>query len=399
MISYNKIIIDLKKIFMNKLKTFDEEVHNRKRMTKFSDIYYSIIFMNGNKKSYTALVNHLESKGIMDISSSAISQKRNVIDAEYMEKFNLEILNYIYSKNKNKTEGRLIAVDGSQLNLHFNLSKYGYPLSCNGKFAVGMMSCLFDVDKEMPINYTLFKHKNEREALLSQLIYLEKNDTLIVDRGYFSEKLYGDLIKTNKQLKVIFRLKKNLAIVKKIMKLNNVYDTIVTINNMEIRILRYSINGKEYYLGTNIFDKDINYFIETYWKRWKIEVHFRHCKYNLSLKELQSKSENKIKQDIAAHHLIFIINSYLDQIVSNSIDKKKYKINTKNSLDLICSKIFYNLFYKKSTIMAISKFSFILKQIRKHLVLIKKNRKYKRVKIKPSTKWNEHGNRYHYDFG
>ena len=57
-------------------------------------------------------------------------------------------------------------------------------------------------------------------------------------------------------------------------------DLIININNgndkIKFRIVKYKIDNKYHYLGTTIFNKNINYLKKYYWKRWKIEINFRH---------------------------------------------------------------------------------------------------------------------------
>ena len=40
------------------------------------------------------------------------------------------------------------------------------------------------------------------------------------------------------------------------------------------RLVKYSVNGRDYYLSTNIFDKNINYFKIMYHKRWENGFYF-----------------------------------------------------------------------------------------------------------------------------
>ena len=86
------------------------------------------------------------------------------------------LLLYIYNDNK----PRILAVDGSQINLPKELHKSGFKLSNNKGYSVGHLSGIFDVEKNIPLNYNLVKHSNERIALIEQLKYVKKNDTLVL---------------------------------------------------------------------------------------------------------------------------------------------------------------------------------------------------------------------------
>ena len=62
----------------------------------------------------------------------------------------------------------------------------------------------------MPINYCLFANNNEKYALLYQSKYLQQNNIVVFDRGYFSYELLFILMEHN--IKVIFRVRENLKI-------------------------------------------------------------------------------------------------------------------------------------------------------------------------------------------
>ena len=77
------------------------------------------------------------------------------------------------------------------------MSKYGFALNKSKTHCFGMLSSLFDVNNEIPINYSYYTHKNERIALVDQIKYLHKNDVIIADRGYFSKKIIKTLYDNN----------------------------------------------------------------------------------------------------------------------------------------------------------------------------------------------------------
>ena len=73
------------------------------------------------------------------------------------------------------------------------------------------MSGLLDIEKNIPINYNLVKHPNERIALIEQLDYVKKNDILVLDRGYYSAELVNIL--EEKEINYVFRLKRPMNII------------------------------------------------------------------------------------------------------------------------------------------------------------------------------------------
>ena len=89
---------------------------------------------------------------------------------------------------------------------------------------------------------------------------------------------------------------------------------------IKLRIIKYVINKKVYYLGTTIYNQNIEYFKNLYWKRWKVEINFRYSKYNLSMNNIKSKTKNSIIQDIYIHNFMFIISSYLQYSLTDNLD-------------------------------------------------------------------------------
>ena len=114
------------------------------------------------------------------------------------------LLLILYNNNK----PRILAVDGSYLNIFKSFCKYGYDYASDNKnYSKPLISCIFDIDKKIPINYNIFKTKNEREAFSEQLKYIKKDDILLFDKRYFSYDIDESLEKINSFY--IFRLKEN----------------------------------------------------------------------------------------------------------------------------------------------------------------------------------------------
>lgn len=331
-------------------------------------------------------------KNITNTSASALSQKRGRIDVKYFYEFNDCLRNYVY---KNKKESRLIGVDGSQINLLLKLNENDYKTANNEKYSSGLVSALYDIDNEMPIDMSLFKHSNEREALISQFKYISEKDILIMDRGYYSEDFLKILSERNQ--KFIFRLRKNLKILDKFKKKPNSNQITANVNGIKMKVVKFVIRTPEdkneiYYIGTNIYNKSVEYFKDTYWKRWKTETNFKQAKHYLSLFQLKSKTENKMLQDIAIHTSILMINSFIqNQLNSEFVGEK---INSKNSIYMLLNSVLYLFLYKKLTKKILNKLLKIFEIIKNTRVSIIPNRHSERIKVRPSTKWCFSGNKF-----
>jgi Transposase DDE domain len=355
----------------------------------FRDILYYSSLIIGNNQSYNIINTQLKINNILNVSKNALVKQKNNLEYNHIDTLNNDLLNYIYESNN----PRIIAVDGTYITLLKKFEKYGFTTSKNDDYCIALLSTIFDISMEMPINYFLLKNKNERAGLINQLEYLKKNDIVIMDRGYFSYDLLYTL--TQKKIRVIFRLRHNMIILNELHTRN---EHIVNIDYdddtiIPLRVVKYTIDGNLYYLGTTIYNRSINYLKNLYWKRWKIETHFRYSKYNLSLKQLDSKSENTLRQDICLHNFIFIISSYFQYLLQFNI-RDDYKINTTNHLYVVINNLLYILLYNNNGKKTITEINEILNIVEQSVIPIRENITHDRIKKRPSSKWCRIGNLY-----
>jgi hypothetical protein len=386
-------ISSFKQILNQEIKKVDDNIIIRNRNNNsFRHILYSLILKNSICSSYETANSRLKYKNILNISTQALHKFILNMDNTHFLKFNNRIIDYYYSEH---TEIRYIAVDGSQINLDQNLVYDKFQLSNNQGYCSALVSSLYDVSNNIPINLHMSKNFDERNALVNQLNFLHKNDVLIMDRGYFSFDLLETL--SDKGIDVIFRLKENLTLVKELKDNNDVLLDVPLKNKIiKLRLVKYIIDDKEFYLATTLFYATLLFLQNMYWKRWDVETSFRTEKYTLSLGNIKSQCENTVKHDLFCHQFILLINAIINKIIIDvvNIDTTKFKINQTFSIHWITTKIIYLLFYrnmnKKTTVKIIT----ILTLISMTLVKIIANRHYDRIRKKPSTKWNVHGNRY-----
>jgi len=207
--STNKQIFYIYKCKWKEKKNTCNKKNKRKRKLFNNQLANIILQKNFSGKSYDNIVTTLKLDYDLKISKTAIIQKRT-LNPDILSKLNELLLTYIYNDNK----PRIIAVDGSQVNLPKELHNSGFKLSDNKGYSVGYLSGLLDIEKNIPINYNLVKHPNERIALIEQLDYVKKNDILVLDRGYYSAELVNIL--EEKEINYVFRLKRPMNIIEEI---------------------------------------------------------------------------------------------------------------------------------------------------------------------------------------
>ena len=175
-------------IISNLFKTKFDELNTkyciRNRKINMADMFYFVVNKNANNYSYDLTNAHIMNNSMFtkNVTSQSIFKKYKSIDVNDINNLNIDLLNHIYyPADKNKI--RFIAVDGSQLNIIKNIiSKNEFCLSNSKQYRTCLLSSLFDVDLNIPINYFVTNDHNERNALIHQLKYLHKNDVVIGDR-------------------------------------------------------------------------------------------------------------------------------------------------------------------------------------------------------------------------
>jgi hypothetical protein len=395
------------KIIKSNLCTINGSLVKRRRKIDFSDVFYFLCKRIYFGESYQITVSdiNIEKKVCTPITTTSFAKKRKLLLDSEITKINNEILKYIYKDNK----PRILAVDGTHVYLNKKLKNDGFPLSGNQTYCNGLISCIYDVEKGITINYTLVNDSNERGVFLQQLQHLKKGDTVVFDRGYFSIELAKIL--SEKGINFVFRLKTNINMARYLIK-NNIgeYNTAIKTKGkvIPVRCIRYSLhtNKKEndnfrypkdgyYYICTNLSScKKIDDIKKIYHDRWSIETSFRTAKYNMTLSNITSKNIGNVKQDIAIHNFILLLAGYLCSSVSIDL-KKKTKINFKNFLKQLCNHL--RLFiYKKIHYKQINKILSTVIILSKVTYYFKLGRHYKRIRIKPHSKWGLFGNIFAY---
>lgn len=225
---------------------------------------------------------------------------------------------------------------------------------------------------------------DERKCFKEQLKYIRKGDTLLFDRGYFSEDLVNTL--NNKKIDYIFRIKKHFTIIN-CLKNNNLNEYTYTLNNNNYKIVNYKINnnddGEEYYLLTNLINKNIEELKDLYKKRWSIETHFKESKYTTSLKEINSKSLDDFLKEINMHNYVYILYYFFYYCIKDEFISDKYELNHKLSLEIFIQDILFILIYKRQITKYILDIIDILPKTYKQ----EKNRHYIRESKRSVTKW------------
>ena len=494
----------LKKHLNYTLNMTDDKQRIRNRKLNFSDIFYFINLYNSNyNTTYDKIYNTVISDDTYsEISKNAFIKKRNDLPIEHFENINNKLINYIYNDLSLNNKPRYLSIDAS--NLHF-LSKLNDDFKPNkhNTYTNGCLSCLFDINLQIPINYNLSKSFNERELLIEQFKYIKPNDILIADRGYYSDALINKFI--DNKFNFIFRLKSSELKIKefnkfesefnndvnhyiidhnyngqiykfKIIKYQTYYNKevekenlielrkkIITIKNIIINIeknisllrdekinlihhnkilksiiknkigikqklfldvsrknniikkkitndiknlyieidshlktcnllkekikLIEKVNNSVYYIMTNKINLSNDDIKSLYKKRWCIETHFRFAKDKFKMRSMESKSKNIILQNILATQFIFLLEGYIEHLMTDELNKNK-KFNRSSFIDIMHKYLIKHILISKNSKKTIKLINKILLNLLKSTTKIRTELiSNPRIKKRPGSKW------------
>jgi len=402
---------------------------NKKDFTRDRKLPFSKVLLTVVRKSVKSIQNILNEtqkhlsvlldEDLETISKSAYSQARDKLNYTAFEELANDVSDIIYRDYDYKTyKGfRLLAIDGSMVTLPFNedIQKEFNTINVVNQYkdksktiVQARVSVLYDVLNNISVDSVITDSKIGEISIAKDNNFkkLQKNDLVIMDRGYPSYELFTT-ITSKYDSDFLIRMKKSWY--KDIQFLfdrnSSVKDTIVTLkpttkklNNkiieqnlpleIEVRFVQVILDdGEVEVLGTSVLDSKVlktDDFKELYFKRWGIESFYEIIKNRLSLENFTGLSALAIKQDFYA--TIFISN--LETLVtlgtnkklSSKIDNKfKQKVNKSISFNIVKNYCF-ELFYSNKDIEII--FEEMSKLFLTNTISIRPNRKYER----PSNK-------------
>jgi hypothetical protein len=321
---------------------------------------------------------------------------------------------------------RIFAIDGSKVNVPRDLMKIdkgGYKLPCSHAFyPQGLISCLYHLKSHIAYDFSLVNSMNEQDEALKHLQHLKPGDVVVYDRGYLSyallfmhKKLGIDAIFRLKSaasfkaitefirscdrdaIKSIYPTKKSFSNIKKN------YPFIDKLEHYQLRLMKYSINNEDYYIGSTILDNEISIkdYRQAYHGRWGHEEFYKSLKYHIKSIEFHGKNEEFIQQEIYAGFNILSLN----RILSNSIEEKfeqnkcdepqdpfhrKKKVNFKGQLDnfyRVVEPVIAGTREKQREVIERT-----VKRSQRQSYKTRLNRKSPRVSHKHINKWQKVGN-------
>ena len=379
------------------------------------------LVMSDRQKSYTTLVAELWDNcrklnitlpQSQPVVASSICKARSRLHEDLFRDLHREILAHD-THNPNWNGHRTFAVDGSKLNLPRPLVKDGYPLpNSSTHYPQGLLSCLYRLNTQMPVDFILTPNACERTAACTHLNALSPGDVVVFDRGYFSFALLHKMIE--RQLNPVFRIQRSSVLEFKRFQDGNHNDACVTITasdstqrNMaaaglsapdtpiRLRLLRYEIDGSRYLLATTLIDQDrysLKALSSLYHDRWSIEELYKLSKHRIKVERFHGQSERAVRQEVYAQfNLIAMARLFTnqgDRLLSEQQDstRPKMQTNVSHALSMLFGSLEEMLLTQAAALA--ETVDRVAQRILKVRSRLRPGRSYPRISKQPRDKWS-----------
>lgn len=354
------------------------------------------------------------------VSAAAFSEARKKLDERIFKTLNHRIITACQNDNNAQYlwfNHRLFAVDGAKLNLPRSLIDWNYKTPTdNAHYPQGLLSCLYQLKSRVPYDFDLVSHGNERQCALAHLKTLSENDVVVYDRGYFSYAMLYYHIQSG--VHPIFRLQKNLGEAIDNFRNSDSVDEIIhllpskntqreirkqhpsiTITPLNIRLVKYTISGETYCIGTTLMDKGYTRddLKAVYHARWGIEELYKVSKEMIDVDDFHGRSERTVKQEAFAHFVLItmsrlcsnesenILARLFSPVNNESEAPQKIQVNFKNALATMSRHLEEIMFIPARCIKTLA--DEMISAISRHRQKVRPGRSYARKSMIPESKW------------
>lgn len=401
-----------------------EKDFTRNRKLDFKTMIELLLNMNGNS-IYKELLDHCGYTTDVATSSAFVQQRDKILPFAF--EFLLHEFNASFKHHKTYRGYRLLAVDGSDLNISHNPndSSTYFQSSPNMKgFNLLHLNAMYDLCNKLYLDACIQPGREENEfRALTDMVdrsNLDEHTIIMADRGYESynvlahiqEKGWKYIIRVkdtqSKGMASTFRLpegefdknvyreltRKQTKEVKahpelyKFLPINSTFDYLDLHKNkfypMSFRVVRFKITDDTY--ETVITNLDREEFSpeelkKLYHMRWGIETSFRELKYALGLTSFHAKKVAYITQEVFARLVMYNFCEMitLHVVVQQKPTKYGYQVNFTVAIH-ICKKFFRDENVHPPDVEAL---------IRKNILPIRENRSDPRkIKFKKAVSFN-----------
>jgi IS4 transposase len=295
---------------------------NRPLQMEFNDQLNALIFFHLEEHtSGSQLIQTLKEDVF---AREHVAPKKGIAKSSFFEAMNdrgLDQFFYVFQElqkqaaavlpQKHPELGQLIAIDGSLIDAVLSMTWADYRRGTKkAKTHIG-----FDINRGIPRKIFLTEGNGSERPFVSKI--LEPGETGVLDRGYQSHKNF-DLLQSEEK-HFVCRIKANtkktcLESYPLLPESIVFYDAKILlgqqgVNQTEepLRLVGYTIEGKEYWVATDRFDLTAEQIALIYKLRWDIETFFAWWKRHLKVYHLISRTQHGLMIQILAGLITYLL--------------------------------------------------------------------------------------------
>lgn len=297
---------------------------------------------------------------IRQATAGALTQARAKLNSKAFKRLNtLAVENYYQGADYYKWEGfRLLAVDGSVLNLPFSQSiieEFGsesYVQKASGQKSMARCSLLYDVKNQVTLDAQIAGYKVSEKALLKKhLENIERGDLVLADRGYASSTIVHWLsgqgadycirfvdYKMNAIKQFLNSDEQDKEIEIYVNEKTRQKDGLEKVNSpIKMRVVKIELeSGQIELLGTSLLNKkkyNKSILKKLYYLRWGVEEAFKMLKSRIGLEHWSGKTARSIYQDFYAKTFMMTLCATLSHPIEQKVRQEYKKEKTGNKYD------------------------------------------------------------------
>ena len=349
--------------FINKSKDGNQRSFTRSRVFTFKKLVVLLMIL---KTSYQREINSFCKKlirgnyNIREATSGALTQARAKLNPYAFQRLNeIAVTTFYKDADFKKWKGfRLLAVDGSVLNLPFSESvveEFGcedYINKSNGKKSMARCSLLYDVLNHVSIDAQISGYRTSEKSLMkNHLAKLRQGDLVLGDRGYAYSSIIYWLSQRDVDFCIRFHDHKMKAV--KNFTLSDKMDIEIEMNidervlktmklpkdtpPIKLRLVKVKLdNGAIEVLGTSLLDTSkfaTKVFKELYHFRWGVEEAFKMLKSRIGLEDFTGRTARSILQDFHSKTLMMTLCATLSHPIEQKVRKEYSAAKKGNKYD------------------------------------------------------------------
>jgi Transposase DDE domain len=316
---------------------------------------------------------------------------------------------------------RVLAIDGSKINVDRKLIDEGFKVSKGSHFPQGLLSILYDVLERTIIDLDFSNNRSERKAGTRLCENLGNGDLVLVDKGYFSIGFLSEL--ADRKIDGLFAIQEGTTLNEiEDFRKSDLMDAIVEIipskdsrarakrNHPDanivprkLRLIKFEYAEKTEILATTLLSHDIRAqeIVDLYLHRWRLEELYKVFKTTFDIEKFHSKSANGVEQEIQIASILWNFSRKIADFVpkkhfqknksSKSSKISHYQVNWTQALTAVRKNIDVLLDGKGEKLKQVLRLC--IQRIIRTILPVRPGRSSPRCTMRPRNRWQDSNQR------